>query len=95
MNSKKITLQSTVTRAKELLATELDDETVLMSIENGSYYGMEKTGRRLWELIESPMLVSKLIVFLSEEYNVAPDICGSDIIDYLQELYDEKLIVVS
>ena len=37
----KITLETTVVRADDLLATDLDGETILMSIEQSSYYGMD------------------------------------------------------
>lgn len=90
-----INLQSTIARADNLLATDLDDEMILMSIENGSYYGMGKTARRIWELIESPQTVSWLIDALSREYSVEPDVCKSDTIAYLQELCEEGLLVVS
>ncbi|MDD2366849.1 MAG: PqqD family protein [Desulfuromonadaceae bacterium] len=82
-------------RALNLIATDLDDETILMSVEQGSYYGMEATARRIWELIETPTSVADLIDLLSQEYNVTPDICGPDIIAYLEELNAEGLIVVS
>lgn len=90
-----INMQSTIARANNLLATDLDDEMILMSIENGSYYGMEKTARRIWELIESPQTVSSLIDILSQEFSVAPDVCKSDTIAYLQDLCEEGLLVVS
>lgn len=91
----KIDSTTCVAKATDLLATDLDNETVLMSIQGGTYFGMEKTARRIWELLESPCTVSDMINRLSEEYNVAPDVCASDVIPFLQELCEEGLIIVS
>lgn len=89
----KISPTTCVTKAKNLLATDLDDETVLMSIESGMYFGMEKTARRIWEILESPCTVSDMIDRLSEEYHMPHDVCASDLIPFLQELCEEGLVV--
>jgi hypothetical protein len=90
----KITPTATVVRAGDLLMTDLDDETILMGIEQGAYYGMEATARRIWELVESPRTVADLCRQLAEEYGVAPEVCERDVIPFLEELQAEKLVVV-
>jgi hypothetical protein len=57
-----ITLDTNVVRADGLFSTDLDDETILMSIEQGAYYGMEQTARRTWDLLGTP----DILVFLEE-----------------------------
>jgi len=83
---------TTIVRAEKLLATDLDDETILMSIEQGAYYGMEQTARRIWEIIETPHTVAELCHKLSEEYDVDSETCRRDVIGYLEELSNEGLI---
>ena len=90
----RITLATTVVRADDLLATDLDGETILMAIEQGSYYGMEETARRIWELVEQPREVADLCRQLAAEYRVAPEVCARDVIAFLEELLKEKLVVV-
>lgn len=89
----KITLETTVVRADDLLATDLDGETILMSIEQSAYYGMEKTARRIWELVEKPITVSDLCRQLAEEYRVDPQVCEQDTIAFLEELCRENLVI--
>ena len=90
-----ITEGTTVVRAENLLATDLDDETILMSIEQGAYYGMEQTARRIWELIATPHTVADLCRQLAEEYQVEPEVCRKDLLPFLEELRSEGLIVVA
>ncbi len=89
-----ITSDSIVVRADQLLATDLDDETILMSIEKGAYYGMEQTARRVWQLLEKRQTVSDLCRQLAEEYSVTPEVCEQEVIAFLEELLKENLVVV-
>jgi hypothetical protein len=90
-----VTLSATVSRVEGMLATELDGELVLMSIEHGAYFGLEKTARRIWDLLEEPQVVEALCARLSGEYNVARETCEPDILRFLEQLHAESLIVVS
>jgi hypothetical protein len=89
-----ITLDNFVVRAGLLLATDLDEETILMSIEQGAYYGMEATARRIWQLLEQRLQVASLCQQLATEYNIVPDVCRPDVLSFLEELRSEGLIVV-
>ena len=64
-----------VTQTKELVSSDLDGETVLMSIETGKYYNMDPIGSRIWELIKDPMSVSQLIDILLGEFKVDREQC--------------------
>lgn len=90
-----ITAGTTIVRAGQLLATDLDEETILMSIEQGAYYGMEQTARRIWELIATPHTVADLCRQLAAEYHVEPEACQQDLLPFLEELRSEGLIVVA
>ena len=81
-------------RSNDLIATELDDETVLMSIDAGSYYGLEGTSRTIWERLESPTLFSELVDSLVREYRVTADACMSDVQRFLCDMEREGLIRV-
>lgn len=88
-----LTKDTCIARADDLISTDLDDETILMSIEQGAYYGMEQTARRIWELLESPRKVSDLCGRLAEEYRVEAALCEPEVISFLEELREEGLIV--
>lgn len=57
MVNNEINLNSVVAQSEDQVSTELDGETVLMSIEQGNYYGMDKVLSRIWALIEKPIPV--------------------------------------
>jgi len=83
-----------LSRTKDLLSTELDQETVLMSIDAGAYYGLAGVARKIWERLENPTSFSELIDCLEREYNVSHEICVSDVQKFLSEIEREGLLRV-
>jgi len=89
--SKKLNLKSTVKRSTEPLQAGLDDEVVMMSVEKGSYYGLDPVGARIWEILESPKQVSDVVADLLEAYEVEKEVCERETVAFLQSLIDEDL----
>jgi hypothetical protein len=95
MNRKRKMDSSTiVARVAGLCAGELDGEAVLMSVDQGRYYGMDPIGTRIWSLIETPLAVSDVCDQLRKEYKVTPEECERDVLVFLNELADANLLSV-
>jgi hypothetical protein len=77
-----------------MLSTELDQETVLMSIDAGAYYGLKGTAQCIWEQLETPLTFSALVARLVEEYQVTPEACAADLCGFLAEMEREGLLRV-
>jgi len=86
---------SVISRIMEVVAAEMDGEIVMISIENGKYYGMDAIGSRIWELIEAPQSVAEVVRILGEEYEVEQQQCQADILGFLDCLHKEGLIKVA
>ncbi|MBL0210478.1 MAG: PqqD family protein [Holophagaceae bacterium] len=80
-------------RSAKPLSADLHDETVLMSLESGSYYGLEGTARRIWELLATPRTLSSLGEQLAKEYQVDPGQCAVEIRPFIDEMRREGLLV--
>jgi len=83
-----------LSRVQNLLSTELDQETVLMSIDAGAYYGLEGPARSIWEILETPLTFSALVDRLVKEYQVSPETCAADLERFLSEMVREGLLRV-
>lgn len=90
-----ITLNSTITRNEDLLSGVLDDETILMSIETGSYHVINKTANRIWELLEEPKTVDEICIIILDEYEVDPETCQKEVLEFMAGLQNRKIVVVS
>lgn len=58
-------------RASDVVATDMDGETVMMDVQKGSYFALSGSGPRIWELLESPMSMDELIAALSKEFDTS------------------------
>lgn len=89
-----ITPESTVAQIDGIVASDIDDEKVMMSIENGEYYGLEPVGSRIWEMIEEPVRVTGIIDLLLGQYDVDRETCERDVLAFLNELDVAEIVRV-
>lgn len=81
-------------RSQDLIATELDDDTVMMSIETGAYYGLSGSGTLIWELLEVPRTKAEVIAALQERYDVSLDALQADVEAFIDDMLKNALIVM-
>ena len=89
----KITLDTVIKRSDELVHSDMDGETVMMSIEQSQYYGLDSVGTRIWDLIEDQMRVSDICAALMNEYDVTEQQCQQDVISFLQDMLENNTVV--
>lgn len=93
-NPHAVDLNTVVVQTKDLLSSELDGDTVLMSLTQAAYYGMDSTAQRIWNMIAQRTRVSDLCEQLISDYAVERTTCEQDVCAYLTELNKEGLIRV-
>jgi hypothetical protein len=59
---------------------------VMMSAEKGNYVGLSDVGARIWELIETPREFDALCAQLEQEYDVAPEVCRTEVEAFINDL---------
>jgi hypothetical protein len=89
-----ITAETIISRRRDIVASDIDGEVVMMSIEKGNYYGLDLIASRIWELTEKPLKVTDLIGILTEEYEVTREDCEKDVLAFFNDLLSEKLIEI-
>jgi hypothetical protein len=89
-----ILLTSVVVCADENLSCDLQGEAVVLNLESGTYFGLNPLGARIWELIKKPTMVSDVLGDLLKEYSVNEDECKTDLLTFLHQLQQQKLLEV-
>lgn len=92
---KGISADNVVRQIEDIVASDIDDEKVMMSIEKGCYYGLDPIGSRVWELIETPTRVSDLVDALLLKFDVDRQTCEQDVLAFLEELHDAGILQVA
>jgi hypothetical protein len=93
--STKLTPETIVQRNPKLIANHMDGEIVMMSIDNGEYYGLDEIGSRIWELMGNPIRIDDLINMLTEEFEVQKEECANDTMEFLNDLEEKHLLVLN
>jgi hypothetical protein len=79
-------------RSTEPLVATIDDEIVMLDARQGCYFGLDRSGSAIWELLETPRSVTDLCARLVERFEVDPETCRSEVIFFLYELQDAGLV---
>jgi hypothetical protein len=81
-----------ISRNEEPVAVEADRTVVMMSVEQGMYFGLEGVGGRIWALLERPRTFAELCESLVAEFQVDPEVCRKDVGAFLQEMLRARLV---
>lgn len=82
-----------IRRASDIIASEIEGEYLIMSIDMGNYIALRDVSARIWELLEQPSTVASLLENLLLEYTVEPDTCEQEIYSFLKEMVESNLII--
>lgn len=77
---------------QEHLCCELNNEAIILSLENGKYYGINPVGARIWELLQNSASVPEIERTLLREYDVDEEMCRQEIAAFLERMIAEGLI---
>lgn len=75
-----------------ILFQEVDGEAVLLSLDEGCYYGLDELGTRIWKLIQQDLDSDQVVAAIVEEYEVEPEQARSDLDAFLSDLEQSGLI---
>lgn len=89
-----ININNVVLRRNDIDTTDLNGEIVMMDLEKGRYFSLNGVGSRIWEIIEKPIEVNKLVESLLEEYDVNRSECEENVLEFLGKLNDANIVFV-
>lgn len=90
----KLSAESEIVRNTGIIFTKVGDETVLMSVQTGKYYGLDDIGTDVWSRLEAPIRIGALCAALAGAYDGAPEDISRDVLALLDKLVDNGLIEV-
>ena len=89
-----ININNVVSRRNDIDTTDLNGEIVMMDLEKGRYFSLNGVGSRIWEIIEEPIGINKIVDCLLEEYDVNRNEWEENVLEYLGKLDDANIIFV-
>ncbi|MBK5105697.1 MAG: PqqD family protein [Burkholderiales bacterium] len=86
-------LSDKVTVPEQVLARQVGDETVMLDLANGTYFGLDPVGARIWQLLREGRTLEEVCEAMAGEYEVTRDDIERDVMSLVEELANRGLIV--
>jgi len=78
----------------QVMARQVGDETVILDLGSGTYFGLDPVGARVWQLIGEAKTLGDICDTLLDEYDVARDTLERDVLDLAEKLRAQNLITL-
>ena len=92
MASANPSMTTTVSIVPGHISCDLDGETVVLNIGDGTYYGLNAVGSHIWAQLATPCSVGELRDRVLSEFDVDAARCERDLAALLAELARHSLI---
>jgi hypothetical protein len=81
-----------VSRSPSVLTAEVDGEVVMMSIEQGRYFGLDDIGSDIWKRLDSPCSFAELIDRLARDYDADRATIAADVRALLGRMAEQDVV---
>jgi hypothetical protein len=81
-----------ISRSPSVLSAEVSGEIVMMSIERGSYFGLDDIGSDIWKRIEQPCTFAVLIDGLAATYDADRVTIAADVRALLDRMAAQDVV---
>ncbi|MEN8193436.1 MAG: PqqD family peptide modification chaperone [Bacteroidota bacterium] len=87
-------MKSVLARNDKLVFSKVDGEVIMLSIDNGEYYGLNQVGAEIWGYLNQPCSVETIIEKLRKYFEVSIQKCKTDTLPFIIELIQKKIIII-
>ncbi|RDW22394.1 PqqD family protein [Oceanobacillus arenosus] len=91
----RLSKQHVVNQVEGNIVSDMDGEKVMLSIQNGKYYNLGEIGGEIWEHINQPITIEKVVAALVTQYDIGRDTCSEQVVSFLEKLLGEGLIEIT
>jgi hypothetical protein len=89
-----ITAETLVARSPSVVTAEVDGRLVMMSIDQGRYFGLNDVAGDVWDRIASPRPFGDLVDDLAGAYDAGREAVADDVATLLREMHAREVIVL-
>jgi hypothetical protein len=82
-------------KESDVLFTSMGEDAVLLHVQRGDYYSLNRVGARLWVLTDGTKSIKDLAGLITEEFDISLDQAIKDIVELAKQLEKEGLVTVS
>jgi hypothetical protein len=87
-----INLETKLSIPPQVMSRLVEDETVLLDLASGLYFGLEGVGQTIWESLSSGQSLSETVATITAEYDVDETQAEADVVAFAGELVERGLL---
>ena len=76
--------------SSNIMFRELEDESVILNLNDESYYSLNSTGTVIWNLLQSSSSLKEAFLTFKSKFEVEPSKASSDFNHLIHELVEKK-----
>lgn len=69
------------------------DETVILHMDKGTYFGLDAVGARIWELLGKEAPLPEIVNRIADEFDAEAETVEADARPFLEQLIESGLVV--
>jgi len=85
-------LDTKLTVPPQVMSRLVGDETVLLDLASGVYFGLDGVGRRIWELVAEEQSLAQAARTIADEYDVEEARAQADVLEFASDLVERGLL---
>lgn len=93
--SQAVSLSSVIVRSPDVISTNVDTGEIILSIDQGKYYGVTAVGQRIWHLIATPLSLSAVCDQLMAEYEIDRAACEAQVLKFVQNMAANGIVQIT
>jgi hypothetical protein len=78
----------------QVMSRLVGDETVLLDLASGMYFGLDGVGKRIWEAVADGNSLGQTATVIAAEYEVDDARAQADVIEFATDLVERGLLAV-
>lgn len=76
----------------QVMARQVGEETVILDLASGTYFGLDPVGARIWQLLADGKTLAEVCETMLDEYEVSREDIERDVLKLVDELLAHQLI---
>ena len=88
-------LSDTLSIPAPVMTRKVGEETVILDLDSGTYFGLDPVGTRIWQLMADGKTLGEVCQAMTEAYEVTREEVERDVLALAESLGERGLVVVS
>lgn len=82
-------------RKAAVVSADVADDAILLDIDSGYFFQLNRTGTRIWTFVEAPQTLGALCDHMAANYRVDDEACRRDVITFVADLIERGVLEVA